>query len=333
MANSIITISTSIGEAEDAVSELKVLITQVLDSNQVLAQRMENLEVQHSVHALSEAPNSTQDTEDHHGKRRTTLRQEERFFDDGQTSTDLSIPAPDDEGKDQDNESIITIRRISPVTRETLTAVDGFAFEQDLFASRPYVRAINRRPSRSATSSVVPTMGLSYLSGLDLADVSEVSILSLPLSALEIWNGDRYITAQDDLKDSAGDTGQQIQASVARIRSMTTMEYPAASSSQFGKLFDRWEFYPAMKKTGREMISSRNVVLLGAKYIHKILIPSKAAALITDRGKECLFRASAQSIDNYGYFMGMNLMSLIACKPVVPSSVTSLRRAWWRGIV
>ena len=201
MANSIITISTSVGEAEDAVSELKVLITQVLDSNQVLAQRMENLELQHSVHALSEAPNSTQGTENYHGKSRMTLRQEEWVFDDGQTSTDSSIPAPDDKGKDQDNESIVTI---SPVTGENLAAVGGFAFEQDLFASRPYVQATNRRPSRSATSSVVSTMGWSYLSGLSLADVSEVSILSLPLSALETWNGDRYITAQDDLKDSVG---------------------------------------------------------------------------------------------------------------------------------
>ena len=335
MANSIIAISTSVGEAEDAVSELKVLITQVLDSNQMLAQRMENLELQHSVHALSEAPSSTQGTEDYHGKSRMTLRQEERVFDDGQTSTNSSIPAPDDKGKDQDNESIVTIRRISPVTSETLTAVDGFAFEQDLFASRPYVRAINRRPSRSATSSVVPTMGWSYLSGLSLADVSEVSILSLPLSALELWSGDRYITAQDDLKDSAGNTGQQRQASVARIRSMTTVEYPAVSSWLFGKLYDRWDSFPKMKERGRQTISSRDVVLLGATYTHKTIVPSDPAALITDRKKEYLLRANAQSIDKYNYnydhSLDIDLLSLIKWQSVGPPSPTSLRRSWWCG--
>ena len=327
MADSILTISTSVGEAEDAVSELKVLITQVLDSNQELAQRMENLELQHSVHALSKAPNSTQDTEDYHGKSRTPLRQDESFFDDGQTSADSSIPAPDDKGKDQDNESIVTIRRIGPVTSETLTAVDGFAFEQDLFASRPYVRAINRRPSHSATSSMVPTMGYSYLSGLSLADVSEVSILSLPLSALELWNGDRYITAQDDLKDSAGDTEQQRQAAIARLKDMTTVEYPTVSSWLFGKLFDRWDSYPKMKERDRKAISSRDVVLLGATYTHKTIIPSNPAALVTDCEKECLFRANAQSIDNYGYVMDIDFMSLIKGQSLGPSSPASLRRS------
>lgn len=331
MANSIITISTSVGEAEDAVSELKASITQILESNLVLAERMANLEVQQSAHALSKAPNSTQDGEDYLGKSGTTLRQKGRVLDHGETSTDSSIPAPSDKGKDKDSESIVTVRRIGPMTNETLTAAGGFAFEEDLFASRPYLRAIKRRPCWSTTSSVVPTMGWSYLSGLSLADVSEVSILSLPLSPLGLWNGHRYTVARDDLGDSAGVTGQQRQASVTPTRSMTTIEYPAVSSWLFGKLFDRWDSFPKMKERDRPMIPSRNVVLLGATYTHKIEIPSNAAALITDREKDCLFRANAQSIDNYGYHREMCLMILIARKPVGPSSTTSLRCSWWHG--
>ena len=245
----------------DAVSELKASITQVLESNQVLAERLANLELQHSAHALSKAPNST-DGEDYHGKSGTTLRQVERILDDGEASTNSSISALSDKVKDQDAESIITIRRIGPVTSGTLTVADDFAFE-DLFASRPYVRAINRRPCQSATSSVVPTMGWSYLSGLSLADVSEVSILSLPLSTLELWNGHRYITARNDLEDSAGDRAKQRQALVARRRTMTTIEYPAMSSWLFGKLFDRWDSFPEIKQTDRRMNLSENVVLLG----------------------------------------------------------------------
>ncbi len=295
MANSIITISTSVREAEDAVSELKASITQVLESNQVLAERMANLELQHSAHALSKAPDSTQDLGKYPGKGGTTLRQRKRVFNDGETRTDSSTPAPNDKGKDQDNESIVTVERRGPATSETLTAVDGFTFEQDLFASRPYARAINRRPSWSATSSVVPTMGWSYLSGLSLADVSEVSILSLPLSPQEQWNGHRYVTARNDLEVFAGDKEQQSQASDARTRSMTTFKHPALSPLPFGKLSEgRHSFYG-----DSNVISSANVVWLGTTYTHKVIVPSNAAALITDREKECLFRANAQFIDNY----------------------------------
>ncbi|KAK0511561.1 hypothetical protein JMJ35_006134 [Cladonia borealis] len=260
---------TSGAEAEDALSELKALITQVLESNQVLAERMANLELQHSAHALSKAPSSTEDGEDYHGKSGTTLRQEERILDDGETSTYSSTSALGDKGKDQDNESIVTIRRIGPVASETLTAADGFAFEEDLFASRPYVRAINRRPCQSATSSVVPTMGWSYLSGLNFTNVSKVSILSLPLSPLELWNGHRYITARDDLEDSAGVTAQQRQASVTPTKSITTIENPAVSSRLFGKLFDGWDSFHKMRKIDWPVISSRDVVILGVPFSGK----------------------------------------------------------------
>ena len=271
------------------MSELKALITQVLESNQVLAERMANLELHQSAHALSEAPDSTQDVDHHHEE--SELQEQELLFgdSDGETSSDSLIPAPNDKGEDQDNESIVTLRRIGPATSRTLTTVDSFAFEQDLFASRPYTRAINRRPCRSATSSVVPTMGWSYLSGLSLADVAEVSILSLPLSPLELWNGHRYVTARDDLEDSAGDKGQQRQASVARTRSSHT-------SCLYGKLF-HWGHSP--ERSLEQVISSQNVVFLGAKNTHKTMIPSNAPVLITDREKECHIRASAQFIDTY----------------------------------
>ena len=311
MANSIITISASVGEAENALNELKASITQILESNQVLAERMATLELQHSAHAPTKTPSSTEDGENYHGKNGTTLRQQERILDDGETSTHSSISVLSDKGEDQDNESIVTIRHIGPVASETFTAADGFAFEEDLFASRPYVRAIKRRPCQSATSSVVPSMGWSYLSGLNLTHVSKVSILSLPLSPLELWNGHRYITARDGLEDSAGVTAQQRQASVTPTKSITTIEYPAVSSRLFGKLFDGWDSFHKMRKLDWPVISSRDVVILGATYTHNFNMPSNAAALITDCGKECLLRANAQSITNYGYLMDMYSIGLI----------------------
>lgn len=329
VTDSMITISTSLGEAENAVSELKALTIQVLESNQVLAERMANLELQHSVYALSEDPSSVQEVEHHHGKSTTTVRLEP-VIDDGETSTDSSILAPNSRGDDQDNESMVTIGRIGPTTTESLPVVDGFAFEQDLLASRPYARAINRRPCWSATSSVVPTMGWSYLSGLSLAHVSTVSILSLPLSPLELWNGHRYVTARNDLQASEGDKELPKQASISRMRNTKTPIYQAASSWPFGKLFDGWDFLIG-KPTHEYTILSENVVLLGTTYTYKVRVPSKAAGSITDCKKECLFRANAQFFDAYSYCMDTVFVRLIAYKPVIPSFTTSSTDPWWRG--
>ena len=323
-----ITISTSVGEAENAVSELKALTIQVLESNQVLAERMANLELQHSAYALSKAPNS-QEVEDHHRKSGTTLRLEPDL-DDDETSADLSIFAPITEAEDQDNESIVTIGRVGAIKTESFAAVNGFPFEQDLLASRPYARAINRRPCWSTTSSVVSTMGWSYLSGISLADVSEVSILSLPLSPPELWNGYRYVAAQDNLEDSASDEEQQTQASVARTRNMRTPLYQAASSWPFGKLFDMWDPFIG-KQTHEYTILSENVVLLGTTYTHKVIVPSNAAGSITDREKESVFRAKAQFFDAYSYCMDIVFMWLTAYKLVTPSFTTSSTDPWWRG--
>ena len=231
MTDSTITISTSLGEAETALSELKALTTQVLESNQVLAERMANLELQNSVYALSEASSSVQEVEHHHGESATTSRLE-LVIDDGETCTDLSIRAPNNGGEDQDNESIMTVRRVGPITIESLPVVNGFAFEQDLLASRPYARAINRRLSLSATSSVVPTMGWSYLSGLSLAHVSTVSMLSLPLSPSEVWNGHRYVAARKDLQASEGGKEQQKQTSIVLT---TSMKKPLDEATSEGK--------------------------------------------------------------------------------------------------
>ena len=217
VTDSVITNSTSVAEAENAMCELKALTLQVLESNQVLAERLAKLELQHSAYGLSRAPTSIQDEETYHGKSAIRLRLGS-VFDDGETSTDPLLLAPNSNEEDQDNESMVTVGRIGPIRTESLPVLNGFAFEQDLIGSRPYARAIARRPCLSATSSVVPTMGWSYLSGLNLTHVSTVSILSLPFSPSELWNGHRYVTARNDLQASKGEKEQQKQDSIALAR-------------------------------------------------------------------------------------------------------------------
>ena len=75
---------------------------------------------------------------------------------------------------------------------DTLTALNddptfGFAFESDLRASRVYsriARTLHRRsePDQiSLPSSTGLSMGSSFLSGISLADVSNISLMSFPI--------------------------------------------------------------------------------------------------------------------------------------------------------
>ena len=71
----------------------------------------------------------------------------------------------------------------------------GFTFEKDLKASRPYMRALMRDSSCTVTSSVAPSVGWSFFSGVSLADVSCLSAIGLPIVPQDLWNGDRYRVA------------------------------------------------------------------------------------------------------------------------------------------
>ena len=101
-----------------------------------------------------------------------------------------------------DTESIMTVR--GPLTdaqnarssdqRQTLE----YSFDQDLNTSRPYTRAMQNHRASSTTSSEIHTMGWSCLSGLSLAEVSNISVINLPFCPQELWNGHRYFEKRID---------------------------------------------------------------------------------------------------------------------------------------
>ena len=71
-----------------------------------------------------------------------------------------------------------------------------FAFEEDLKTSRAYKRvALDESRFSKALSS--NSVGNSFLSGLSLSDVSDVSAISLPISPMELWNHHRYGSGRD----------------------------------------------------------------------------------------------------------------------------------------
>ena len=68
----------------------------------------------------------------------------------------------------------------------------GFTFDEDLHASRVYKRAKMNSIRNSMTSSAYHSVGWSFLSGLSLGEISNVAVMSLPISREELWNRERY---------------------------------------------------------------------------------------------------------------------------------------------
>ena len=73
--------------------------------------------------------------------------------------------------------------------RESLS---GFAFEKELRTARVYSRIRKRLSSTSLPSSTGRTRGWSVLSDLDLSMVSNISVLSLPISVAELYTSEHF---------------------------------------------------------------------------------------------------------------------------------------------
>jgi len=69
----------------------------------------------------------------------------------------------------------------------------GFAFEEDLLASRVYRRPLFSDSGESLVTSAARTTASSILSALSLTDISNISVLAVPIYAHEISNRARYI--------------------------------------------------------------------------------------------------------------------------------------------
>ena len=68
----------------------------------------------------------------------------------------------------------------------------SFTFDQDLQTSRVYTRTANRQSNFSVRSGAVQSISWSLISGVSLSAVSNISVISLPISPLELWNGQHY---------------------------------------------------------------------------------------------------------------------------------------------
>lgn len=100
---------------------------------------------------------------------------------------------------DEDDVSTIRPKRLAsdliPGSSETRgTGVRRFTFENDLGQSKVYKRVKWRNSLGSLTSSDALSFGWSCLSDLSLADVSNISVVSLPIASNDLSNGQHYKT-------------------------------------------------------------------------------------------------------------------------------------------
>ena len=101
------------------------------------------------------------------------------------------------ENDDEDGASTIRPKRSAsdpaPEANDRgIECVMGFTFEQDLRQSKVYKRTWKRNSLASLSSSAAPSFGWSCLSETSLANVSNISVISLPIAANELSNGKHY---------------------------------------------------------------------------------------------------------------------------------------------
>ena len=146
-------------EAESAMTRLCDLVEQVLATNQDMSRRLRNMDDKPA--KRSHSPGSD--------------REDDASTTSGKTVT---LPPP---GLPRDG-----------LPENSYRSEFGFSFEEDLFASRVYRRPLFSDSGLSLVTSAARTTASSILSALSLTDVSNISILAVPVYADEISNQDRY---------------------------------------------------------------------------------------------------------------------------------------------
>ena len=101
------------------------------------------------------------------------------------------------ENNEDDGASTIRPKQLASVpgseaSDKGLVNVTSLTFEQDLRQSKVYKRVQRRNSLASLSSSAAPSFGWSCLSEMSLANVSNISVISLPIAANELSNGGHY---------------------------------------------------------------------------------------------------------------------------------------------
>jgi len=100
-----------------------------------------------------------------------------------------------------DDATIAPLNHNTSNTKPTIPLATGPQLDSSLgsaiLESRVYARLAHRRLSASIAPDLDSVNGMSFLSSTSLAQVSNISVLSLPVSRLEIWNSQHYRETSD----------------------------------------------------------------------------------------------------------------------------------------
>lgn len=135
---------------------------------------------------------------------------------------------------ESDNEEADDASTIRPIRRRMelkldpaeipSTAIKWFTFEMDLRQSRVYKRTKKRKSRDSLLSSAAPSFGWSCLSETSLANVSNISVISLPIAVKELANAQYYTSAVTAVQGS-GIASKPLSAAVTGIVQHPSNEY------------------------------------------------------------------------------------------------------------
>ncbi len=242
-------------EARASVEQLTNLVRKVLENNQDMSQRMARLEVRTLGYSPSTAP---------------------AMCTPGETAAAVGVHAD----SNSDDASCTTIRKAGLGSEAMVTDSSDsckptfeFAFDNDLNNSRPYTRAMRRSLIWSPRSSAVGTIGWSCLSGLSLADVSEISVINLPVSPRELWNGERYSTSYMGFNGVL--KGIKEELSRATFESLPILQSGQSSESRVGAVFPLGSISPTSNRySGKSRSTSLKIV--------KRLLKTRSESLVSE---------------------------------------------------
>lgn len=136
----------------------------------------------------------------------------------GSSASTLQIPIPHPDPVARPR--ISTEAPLRPDSNQRILQFDP-DLESELHASRVYVRTMHRQSMSSLSSKHNSVAGLSFLSGISLAQMSSISVISLPIFSHELWNPQQY----SDMRSTRMSAGLKIQENNTRsskIRSGAT---------------------------------------------------------------------------------------------------------------
>ncbi|MCJ1236248.1 hypothetical protein MMC14_004226 [Varicellaria rhodocarpa] len=168
-------ICASVDEAHTSVDRLARLIEQMMANDEGLVRRLGNM-----VHPSPQTANSRSNA--------VPRNNDEMGY--GNEDVDHIKLRPLEEQKEKEKDKSSMMHNILP-----------FTFDKDLQSSRVYVRTRFRHSQLSLATSAIRSIGWSIFSELSLSDISNLSVLSLPISPCEIWNG-QYYHVETSLSDS-----------------------------------------------------------------------------------------------------------------------------------